>query len=72
MNNHSSDGLCHVPITIEENQLNEGAWLILKAIRPHWEKNQLNFKVNMVFSNQIYLKKKKTYVFFLNSFFFCK
>ncbi|XP_059482907.1 ethanolamine kinase [Neocloeon triangulifer] len=37
--------LPHCPVTIEENEIKNGAAEVLKFIRPKWEKDQINYKM---------------------------
>jgi hypothetical protein len=54
--------LPHCPVTIEENDIINGAAEILKFIRPQWEKDQISYKVNYIFPSKI-----KNNSVFLNS-----
>lgn len=35
----------HLPVTVDENYINEGALKILEIIRPKWKKGGIQFKV---------------------------
>lgn len=45
----SNDEVVTIPLTIDENNVLEGAREILKIIRPAWNDDNIKFKVNMPF-----------------------
>lgn len=42
----SNDEIVTIPLTIDENDVFEGARKILKIIRPTWNDDNIKFKVN--------------------------